>query len=47
MAKILRNSYENRKAQFSNLIFLLPKNRSYVIIAFKMLKTEFKFEYKR
>ena len=40
--KILRKSQENHEAQFQNLVFLLAKNRCFVIIAFKVLKTEFK-----
>ena len=41
MAKILRISYENDKAQFPELSVLLAKNRYYIIITFKMLKMEF------
>ena len=47
MAKILRKSQENHKAQFPELNVLLAKNRHYVIITFKMLKTDFKSKYKR
>ena len=45
MAKILRKSYENHKAQFPKLSLLLAKNQYFVILAFKMLKLEFKFKY--
>ena len=38
MVKILSNS--------QNLLFLLAKNRYLVVIAFKMLKMEFKVKYK-
>ena len=41
-------SLENHKAQFRKLsVFLLAKNRYYVIIAFKIMKMEFKFEHTR
>ena len=43
MVKIFRKSYENHEAQFPNIVFLLIKNRNFVIIAFKMLKMEFKY----
>ena len=41
-------SEENRKKitrlNFQNLVFLLTKNRYFVVIAFKMLKMEFKIQ---
>jgi len=46
MINILRKSYEHHKAQFPKYsVFLLAKNRYFVVIAFKMLKVEFKFKY--
>ena len=43
MVKTLRKSYENYEAQFPELsCFYWPKDRYYVVIAFKMLKREFK-----
>ena len=46
MAKISRKSQENHnEAQFPKLsVFVGQKNRYFVIIAFKMLKLELKFE---
>ena len=45
----LSKSWENRKKitrlNFQNLVFLLAKNRYFIIIAFKMLKMDFKFMY--
>ena len=42
-------SYENLKKitglNFQKLVLLLAKNRYFVVIAFKMLKMEFKFKY--
>ena len=42
-------SYENLKTikrhNFQNLVFLLAKNRYFVVIVFKILKMEFKFKY--
>ena len=47
MVKILRKSYEKiTRLNFQKLVFLLAKNRIFVIIAFKMLKMEFKFKNK-
>ena len=43
MAKILRKSIT--RLNFQNEVFLLAEHRYYIIIAFKMLKMEFKFEY--
>ena len=49
MVKILRKSYENFKKitrlNFQNLMFLMVKNRYFVVVAFKMLKMEFKFKH--
>ena len=47
MAKILRRPYESDKAQIPKQSVLLAKNRYYVIITFKLLKIEFKFDYAR
>ena len=45
MIKVLRESLENQEAQFPKFSVLLAKNRYFVVIAFKMLKMEFKFMY--
>ena len=45
MGKILRKSYENHKAQFPKLSVFIGQNRYFVIITFKILKMEFKFNY--
>ena len=47
MVKSLRTSNlkKNTRLNFQNLVFLLAKNRYFVVIAFKMLKMEFKFKY--
>ena len=45
MLKILRKSSENHEAQLPTFVFSLAKNRHFVVIAFKMLKMEFKFKY--
>ena len=44
MVKILENLKKITRLSFQNLVFLLAKNRYFVIIAFKMLKMEFKFK---
>ena len=43
MAKILRQSLKNNEAQFPKFCVFIARNRYFVIIAFKMLKIEFKF----
>ena len=45
MVKILRKFYENHKAQFLKLEFLLAQNRYFVVIVFKTLKMKFKFKH--
>ena len=45
MVKILRNRKKNTRLNFHNLMFLLAKNRYFVVIAFKILKMEFTFTY--
>ena len=47
MAKILRKSEENHKAEFPKLSVFVAKNRYYVIFTFKMLNMELKFEHTR
>ena len=44
MAKISGESYENQKAQFLKLSFLLGKTQYFVIATFKMLKVQFKYK---
>jgi len=41
-SKSLENLKKMTRLNFQNLVFLLAKNRNFVIIAFKMLKMEFK-----
>ena len=45
MIKILKNIKKITMLNFQNLVFLLAKNRYFVVIAFKNLKMEFKFKY--
>ena len=45
MSKILRSLKKITWLTFQNSVFLFAKNRHHVIITFKMLKTEFIFEY--
>jgi len=45
MVKILRNRKKIARLNFQNLVFLSAKIRYFVIIAFKVLKMEFKFKY--
>ena len=48
MAIILRiKSQGNHNSQFESQVFLLAKNRYFVISTFTMLKVEFKFRYLR
>ena len=44
MVNILRNLKKVTKINFYNYVFLLTKNRYFVITAFKMLKLELKLE---
>ena len=45
MVKSLENLRKIMRLNFQNLMFLLAKNRYSIIIAFKILKMEFKFNY--
>jgi len=47
MVKILRNLKKMKRLNFQNFVFLLAKNRYFVIIGCKMLKMEFEFQYAR
>ena len=39
------NLKKTTRLSFQNLVFSLAKNRYFVVVAFKMLKMEFKFKY--
>ena len=43
--KSLENLKKITRLNFQNLVYLLAKDRYFVVIAFKMLKMEFKFRY--
>ena len=45
MIKILENFQKTTRLNFQKLVFLMPKNRYFVIIAFKMLMMELKFRH--
>ena len=45
MVKILRNLKKMKRLNFHKLVFLLAKNRYFVVIAFKIFKMEFKVLY--
>ena len=47
MDKILRKLEKVTRLNFQHYVFSLAKSRYFVIIAFNMLKTEFRFEYAR
>ena len=44
-SKSKENLKKIMRFNFQNLVFLLAKNRYFVVIAFKVLKMEFKFKY--
>ena len=44
MVKILRNLKKIARLNLQNLVFLLVKNRYFVVIVFKIWKMEFKFK---
>ena len=45
MVKISRKSQENHEAQFPKFSAFIGQNLYFVVIAFKMVKMEFKFNY--
>ena len=47
MVKIIRKSLKNHEAQLPKLNVFVRQKRHFVIIIFKMLKMEFKFEHQR
>ena len=44
-SKSKENLKKTTRLNFQNLVFLLAKNRYFVVIAFKVLKMELKFKY--